>query len=167
MINHHKVMRNLCDALTASDAVRLFCVGNFAKGCHIQLNAYGAEGLPDETQAPFIFVFSDGENESAGEIGEASFEVTIVAAVCSQTEGGTDIQAISERTKDANGLTVVGIAEKADELLTIALDVVKRGNHGAILRTATISGSGTLDYPLQWSRARLTFYESYTLSDDD
>jgi len=167
MINHHTVMRNICNALTGSEAVRSWCVKVFGKGCHIQLDAYGAEGLPGEAEAPFIFVFSDGENESAGQIGEATFEAIVVAGVCSKVEGGTDIQKITPRTEKANGLAVFGIAEKAEELLAIALGIVQRGNHGAVFRTAYISGSGTVDYSLQWSRARLSFYELQTLYDDD
>jgi hypothetical protein len=158
----HTVARNLANALAASTAICDWCVAQFALGCHVQLDAYGAAGLPGEAEAPFLFVYADGELEVGPAVAEATFELVLVAGVKSETEGGQDITVVSARSASANGLTVVGIADQAEALLNLALAAAAAGSFGAPYRAAVVSASGTLDYPLQWARARLSFFEPQT-----
>lgn len=162
MTTHHTIMLNACDKLVASTAIRDWCIAQFGKGCQIQLDAYGAAGLPGEAEAPFLFIYADGENEGAGAVAEETFEFILLAGIVSKTEGGTDSTAVSARSATANGLTVNGIADKAEYLRGLALAEIRANEVGAIYRSAVLSESGTLDYPLQWARARLSFYEPQT-----
>ena len=163
MTAHHTILRNIADALTASTAIRDWCVAHFGRGCHVQLDAYGAAGLPGQSEAPFILLYSDGENDGAGEVDEETFEAILIAGIVSKVEGGTDTAAVSVRSATANGLTVCGIADQAEALRELALEVIQDGNFGANYRKSVKTASGTLDYPLQWARARMSFYEYQTL----
>lgn len=162
MLAHHTIMRNLANALAASTAIKTACVTAYGRGVLVQLNAYGVEGLPSVDDCPFLFIFADGENESGNEVAEATFEVIVTAGVASATEGASDKSEVTARTTSANGLTVVGIADKAEDLLIQALAVIAATQCGAVQRKVTISSSGTLDFPLQWSKARINFYEPQT-----
>jgi hypothetical protein len=162
MTAHHTIMRTVCDKLAASTAIRDWCVAQFSKGCQIQLDAFGAAGLPGVEDAPFLFVYADGENEAEGSVSEETFEFIIIAGVQSKTDGGIDQTVVSARTAAANGLTVNGIADLAETLRGLALTAIRATEVGAIYRSAVLSESGTLDYPLQWARARLSFFEPQT-----
>lgn len=165
MTAHHTILRNICDALTASTAIRDWCIAQYGRGCQVQLDAYGAQGLPTEDDAPYIFIWSDGDVDGGAEIDEETFEAVLVAAVLSPTSGGADITVASARTASSNGLRVLGCAEKSEHLRGLALDAIKAAGVGAVYRKATLTESGTLDYPLQWARARMSFYEPKTFDD--
>jgi hypothetical protein len=62
----------------------------------------------------------------------------------------------------ANGLTVLGGSANAEALLALAITAAD--NVGAVLRSVRITSSGTIEHPLHWARARLSFYEPNTLN---
>lgn len=162
MTTHATIRRTIADKITAAAAVRDFCVERYAIGCQVLLEAFGIDGLPGVNDAPFVFVYSDGENEMAGETSEATFEVALLAGCLSVApEGALDETVVSTRTAAANGLIVRGGSANAEALLCLA--VTAANNPGALLRSVAITSSGTIEHPLHWARARLSYYEPNTL----
>ena len=163
MTAHATIRRNIADKLTAATAIKNFCVAGWSLGCAVILEAFGIEGLPAADDAPFLFVYSDGENESGGETSDSTFEVVLLAGCLSvAAEGSLDETVVSTRTATANGLTVRGGSANAEALLALAITATD--NVGAVLRSVRITSSGTIEHPLHWARARLSFYEPNTLN---
>jgi hypothetical protein len=163
MTAHATIRRAIADLLAASTAIKNFCVSNYALGCAVQLEAFGFDGMPGQADAPFLFVYSDGENESAGEISEATFEVILVAGCISlAAEGALDEVIISTRSAAANGLTVRNGTANPEALLGLALAAIGPARVGAVFRKASVTSSSTVDHPLHWAKARISYYEPNT-----
>ena len=161
MIAHETLKLNLANAIAADPEITALAVENFGRGLDVIVNRYGAQGFPGEKQAPFCFIYSDGEIE-LGDVGERTFEIVVVV-------GGVDSSAtprvhrVAERTEQASGVVVYGIQGVLEELREKVMKLAEKSVHGAIFNTATESENSLLDYPLEWSKARLNYYEPETL----
>ncbi len=161
MTLHETIKRNVATAIANSDDVLAFCQTNFGRGCKVLVNIYGAQGWPGEEDAPFVFIYSDGENE-IGNVDEETFEFAIVVGGADSSDSPT-VETTMERGESSNGLVVRGIADKVEALRNIVEAIVKEGNFGAIYNTATRTESDALDYPLEWAQLRVSFYEPQSL----
>lgn len=161
MIAHETLKLNLANAIAADPEITALAVENFGRGLDVIVNRYGAQGFPGEKQAPFCFIYSDGENE-LGDVGERTFEIVVVV-------GGVDrsatprVHRVAERTDEASGVVVYGIQAVLEEIREKVMKLAEKSVHGAIFNTATESENSLLDYPLEWSKARLNYYEPETL----
>ena len=161
MIGHEYIKQQVAFAIANSAETKDFCIREFGRGLQVIVNAYGAKGWPGEEESPFVFLFSDGENES-GNVDEETFEIVCVVGAASATDG-TDCVTEAVRTDEQNGLVINGMAEKIEVLRGIVEDIVRAGDFGAVFDTATRTESSVLDWPLEWAMLRLSFYEPETL----
>lgn len=161
MTNHAQIKSNLARAICEDDAVRSFCVEHFGRGALVIVDWYGAQGVPGVKEAPFVFIYSADEND-AGFVDEETFAVHIVCAGVSSAakpERSVDQQ----RTAEDNGLVVNGIAAEIEELRNLVESVINRGRLGAVARTFTRVESSTAEWPLEWAKLNVEFFEPETM----
>lgn len=161
MTGHETIKRNVATAIANSAEVLAYCQEHFGRGCKVMVNVYGAEGWPNEADAPFVFIYSDGENE-IGNVDEETFEFVIVVAGADNSDSPTVVAEL-ERSETANGLVVRGIADKVEGLRNLVETIVSDGCFGAVYNTATRTESDALDYPLEWAQLRVSFFEPQSL----
>jgi len=157
-------LKQIAEALRASSAVLDHCKTKHARGCHVRIDDFHASPLSSE-DAPFLCV-----QKSAGqELGQVNDEDTvtaeITAGIVSQNGG---IAVVShERTATANGLEHAGDAEAAEQLISIALAVV-RGltfSGGYYLSAVSEDADGWSELPLQMATAQITLSRKRTLGE--
>lgn len=163
MTGHETVKRNVATAICGSSAVAELAARHFGRGLKVIVNAYGDHGFPGEDDAPFAFIYSDGENE-IGNVAEETFEFVIVVAGCDSADGLT-VSEVTPRTDSANGLVVSGVMDKIEELRTTIEEIVRDGNFGAVFNTATRTEATLLDWPLEWAALRVSFYDPQTIDE--
>lgn len=165
MMTHATIRRNIVELLADSDSVLQHCTANHGKGCQVYLESFGIEGWPTEADAPYIIVYSDGDNDLAGHIEQATFEVVIQVGVLSKTAdaGGLDEEAVSTRTASSNGLVVRHGIAAAEELLELALIEISSGFVGSTIERVSRTSQGTTEHPLHWAQARIAFIDTLVL----
>ena len=163
MTGHEQIKSNIAHVLADSEAVRAFCVENFGRGALVIVNWFGSDGEPGETESPFIFIHSANGTNDAGFVDEETFSVEIVCGAVDESEEPTRRTEV-ERTATSNGLVTNGIAVKLEALRQIVEGVVKdAASVGAVARTFTREESSTQDFPLEWVRLTVEFFEPQTL----
>lgn len=163
-IKHSDVRYSMANSIWLSDAVRDWCASNYGRGCSVILEAFGIEGAPTVKDAPFIFIYSDGENETAGLIAQATFEVVVVAGVKSKAAlGSLDEETIAPRSATDNGLKVRRGVADAEKLLGLALMAVDESACGAVVQSYSVTSEGMVEHPLHWARARVAFMDALTM----
>lgn len=161
MVAHETLKLNLANAIAADPEITALAIQHFGRGLDIIVNRYGAQGIPGEKEAPFCFIYSDGENE-LGDVGDRTFEIVVVV-------GGVDksvtpsVTRIAERTSEASGVVVYGIQQVLEEIREKIMKLAEKSLNGALFNTATETENSVLDYPLEWAKARLNYYEPETL----
>lgn len=162
MISHETIKKRVAKAVYESAAVKAFCIEKFGKPLNVIVNRYGDEGYPGEKDAPFAFFFSDGENES-GAVEENTFEFVCVCGAVEPAEAPRYEERV-ERTETENGFEISGMAADVEELREMIYEICRGGNFGAIFRSAERTESNMADYPLEWAKMRLAYYEPETIS---
>ena len=162
-ISHEQIKLNVAQAIAEDADIRAYCVENFGRPLQIIVNRYGAEGFPGEAEAPFAFLYSDGENE-LGAVDEETFDFCIVVGAVDASDSPTK-NAVMVRSDSSSGLVVCGIADKVEHVREQIADIVRRSVHGACFRTAMRSESNLCDYPLEWAKLRVNYFEPETLED--
>ena len=154
IVTHASIKESVARAFASSKDVASFCVQNFGQPALVIVDWFGAEGAPSEREAPYIFLYSTGENMT-GHVDEETFEFYI--------EIGAVASARPVRTSQ-NGLVVNGCAAIMEELRAILVGILKDGAFGASLRSVTFAESSTMSYPLEWSSIRCEFFEPETIT---
>lgn len=162
MTSHESVKRAVAQAICDSSEVAELAVRHFGRGLKVIVNAYGDNGFPGEEDAPYAFIYSDGENE-IGNVADETFEFVIVIGGCD--EGGLTVSEVSARTDTENGLVVSGIMDKIEQLRAAVEDIVRGGRFGAVFNTASRTESEMLDWPLEWASLRCSFYDPQSIND--
>ena len=161
IVTHASIKESVARAFASSKVVASFCVQNFGRPALVIVDWFGAEGAPSEREAPYIFLYSTGEN-TTGHVDEETFEFYVeIGAVASARPVRTSQSA---RTASENGLVVNGCAALMEELRAILVGILKAGAFGASLRSVTFAESSTMSYPLEWSSIRCEFFEPESIT---
>lgn len=163
MTSHASIKAAVAEAIRASEDVRAFCVEHFGRGALVIVDWFGAEGAPGEREAPYVFLYSTGENQT-GQVDEETFEFSIEIGGVAAGMVGPPRTVSSARTATENGMVVNGCAAELEELRTIVVGILKSGAFGASLRSVTLSESSVITYPLEWSSIRCEFFEPDTIT---
>lgn len=160
---HEQIKLNVAQAIAEDAEIKAYCVANFRRPLQVIVNRYGEEGFPGEAEAPFAFLYSDGENE-LGSVDEETFDFVIVIGAVDPADSPTK-NAVMERSQDSSGLVVCGIADKVEAVRGMVERIVRQSVHGACFRTASRTESNLCDFPLEWAKLRCNFFEPETLED--
>ena len=76
IVTHASIKESVARAFAASEDVASFCVQNFGRPALVIVDWFGAEGAPSEREAPYIFLYSTGENTTC-HVDEETFEFYI------------------------------------------------------------------------------------------
>lgn len=158
---HENLKLAVARAIAEDAKVLELCQGAFGAMPLVIVNRYGEEGFPGEDDAPFVFIYSDGENE-AGDVDEETFDVCIVFGAADPSRSPRK-RTLMERSETSAGLVVSGMAEDVERVRERILQIVETSVHGAMFRTATRTESNMNDYPLEWAALRVSYWEPDTL----
>ena len=104
--------------VAADETIAAYCAENFGRGLLVIVDRYGVDGLPGEKDAPYCWLYTDGDNE-LGNVDADTFEFVVeVGAVDDAIRPSYTEEAA--RTAAANGLVLGGIAEKVERLRELA-----------------------------------------------
>ena len=160
-VTHAQIKRNVAEAFAASEEVRAFCVEHFGRGALVIVDWFGSDGAPGVNQAPYILLYSTGDNQT-GHVDEETFEFSIeIGGVASRFPSREEQDT---RTATANGLVVNGCAALLEELRGILVGILKSGGFGASLRSVTFDESSTVSFPLEWCSISCEFFEPETIT---
>lgn len=152
---HAEVKRALARAVADDTRVRDFCIEHFGRGALVIVDWYGAEGAPGENEAPYIFIYSTGEN-SGGAVDEKTLDIMIeCGGICSNIPSR---ERVVERTATANGLAINGCAFELEQLREIVIDIARGVDVGMAYRSVSYTESSTASFPLEWAESRLTYF---------
>ena len=161
-ITPHSVRVAAARLVAASEAIALYCRENFGRALLVCVDRYGVDGVPGEADAPYAWLYTDGENE-LGNVSAESFEFVVeVGAVDDSLRPSYNQEAA--RTASANGLVLGGIAEKVERLRELVLDAITSGHVGACFNTAARSENSMSGFPLEYAALRLNYSYPETLS---
>ena len=163
MTPHETVKLNVATEIADSAEIRAYCVQHLGGVPKVLVNRYGEEGFPGEDEAPYIFIYSDGENQ-AGDVDEETFEFCIVVGAVDPSESPSRA-VVRVQSDDQSGLVVEGIADIVEHVREQILGILRKSNHGAIFRSVTKKESSLNDYPLEWAEMRCSYYEPNTLDE--
>jgi hypothetical protein len=158
---HEEIKLAVAEDLARNEEIRNYCIEHFKATPLVIVNRYGAEGFPGEDEAPFIFIYSDGENES-GDVDEETFDFCIVFGAVDPSKSPRT-KVLMKRTADSSGLVVSGMAAEVEHVREMILRMVEESVHGAIFRSAARTESNMSDYPLEWAKLRVSYAEPDTL----
>lgn len=165
MTPHETVKLNVATEIADSAEIREYFVQHLGGVPNVLVNRYGEKGFPGEAEAPFIFIYSDGENE-AGDVDEETFEFCVVVGAVDSSESPRRT-VVRVRSDSQSGLVVEGIADLVETVREMILGILRKSNHGAIFRSVTKKESALNDYPLEWAEMRCSYYEPETLDECD
>lgn len=162
-ISHEQIKLNVATEIADNAEIRDYFVEHLGGVPKVLVNRYGEKGFPGEAEAPFVFVYSDGENQ-AGDVDEETFEFCIVVGAVDPSESPrrTVVRVLSNAQ---SGLVVEGIADRVEHVRELILGILRKSNHGAIFRFVTKKESSLNDYPLEWAEMRCSYYEPNTLDE--
>lgn len=150
MIAHHQILKNLAEAVAGSAAVLEYCKNNFGRGLAVKVGAY-ADQIPDADEAPFLWIFSEGQNTSIAK--DEHFVATFIVGACPKSPSDERVvqTRIAERTDDANGLVVSGGGAQVEDLRDLILGIVRAAKPGARVANFTRSENNLSHQPLEWA----------------
>lgn len=163
MTLHETVKLNVATAIADSAEIRDYFVRNLGGVPKVLVNRYGEKGFPGEAEAPFVFIYSDGENE-AGDVDEETFEFCILVGAVDSCESPRRT-VVRVQSDSQSGLVVEGIADLVEHVRELIVGILRQSNHGAIFRSVTKKESSLNDYPLEWAEMRCSCYEPNTLDE--
>jgi hypothetical protein len=152
-------------ALAASTAIRDYCIDLAGRGCLVRIDDYPADPLSSD-HAPFILATKTPTQEQGPVADEQVFQIDLVAGVA-MTDDAMVPAATTARTATANGLEQVGDAEIAEDLIELALGVI-RGmtlTGGAYVHSVAEESDGWSMLPLQLASAQITVRRPRTLGE--
>jgi hypothetical protein len=147
--------------VAANEAIAVYCAENFGRGLQVIVDRYGLEGVPGENDAPYAWIYTDGENE-LGNVDAESFEFVVeVGAVNPAIRPSYTVE--RERAAAANGLVLGGIAAKVEELRELVFAAIAGGAVGACFNTASRTEDSVSGFPLEYAALRMNFTYPATL----
>ena len=157
----HTVRVNAARLVAADETIAAYCAENFGRGLLVIVDRYGVDGIPGEKDAPYAWLYTDGEND-LGNVDAETFEFVVeVGAVDNSLRPSYTEEAA--RTAGANGLVLGGIAEKVERLRELVLAAITRGHVGACFNTASRSENSMSGFPLEFAALRMNFTYPETL----
>ena len=149
--------------LIAADAtIAAYCAQNFGCGLLVIVDRYGVDGMPGEKDAPYAWIYTDGEND-LGNVDMETFEFVVeVGAVDTAVRPCYTVD--SARTARANGLVLGGIAAKVEGLRELVFAAITGGHVGACFNTASRSANSMSGFPLEFAALRMNFTYPETLT---
>ena len=157
----HTVRVNAARLVAADETIAAYCAQNFGRGLLVIVDRYGLEGIPGERDAPYAWLYTDGEND-LGNVDAETFEFVVeVGAVENALRPSHTEEAA--RTASANGLVLGGIAEKVERLRELVLAAITRGHVGACFNTAARTENSMSGFPLEFAALRMNFTYPETL----
>ncbi len=157
-------LKQICTALRTASTVLNHCTATHGKGCLIRLDDFHADPLSSD-HAPFLCVTKIASQELGQVSDEDTVRAEIIAGVVSEN-GGVPL-ASHARSATANGQEQAGDAEAAEDLISIALAVV-RGltfTGGYYLSEVSEDADGWSELPLQTASAQITLSRKRTLEE--
>ena len=161
----HSVRVAAARLIAADAAVAAYCAEQFGRGLLVIVDRYGVDGIPGEKDAPYAWLYTDGENEH-GNVDAETFEFVVeVGAVDTALRPSYTEEA--PRTTGANGLVLGGIAEKVERLRELVLAAITRGHVGACFNTAARTENSMSGFPLEFAALRMNFTYPETLDPEE
>lgn len=160
-VTPHSVRVAAARLIAADNAIAAYCKTNWGRGLQVIVDRYGVDGLPGENDAPYAWLYTDGENE-LGNVDANTFEFVIeIGAVDKGLRPSYTVDSI--RSADANGLVLGGIAAQVETLRDMVLAAVMRGHVGACFNTASRAENSVSGFPLEYAALRMNFTYPETL----
>jgi len=157
----HSVRVAAARLVAANEAIAAYCAENFGRGLQVIVDRYGLEGAPGEDDAPYAWIYTDGENE-LGNVDANTFEFVVeVGAVNPAIRPSHTVEA--QRTGTANGLVLGGIAAKVEALRELVFRAIAGGHVGAMFNTASRIEDSVSGFPLEFAALRMNFIFPETL----
>lgn len=157
----HSVRVAAARLVAANAAIAAYCAENFGRGLQVIVDRYGVEGLPGEDDAPYAWIYADGENE-LGNVDAESFEFVVeVGAVNPAIRPSHTVEAA--RSASANGLVLGGIAAKVEALRELVFRAIAGGHVGAMFNTASRTEDSVSAFPLEYAALRMNYTYPETL----
>ena len=164
-ITPHSVRVAAARLIAADEGIAAYCAENFGRGLLVIVDRYGVDGLPGEKDAPYCWLYTDGENE-LGNVDAETFEFVVeVGAVDTALRPSYTEEAA--RTASANGLVLGGIAEKVERLRELVLAAITGGHVGACFNTASRYENSMSGFPLEFAALRMNFTYPETLDPEE
>jgi len=161
----HSVRVAAARLIAADAAVAAYCAEQFGRALLVIVDRYGVDGIPGEKDAPYAWLYTDGDNE-LGNVDAETFEFVVeVGAVDDALRPSYNEEAA--RTASANGLVLGGIAEKVEHLRELVLAAILRGHVGACFNTAARTENSMSGFPLEFAAVRLNFTYPETLTEGE
>ena len=158
----HTVRVAAARLIQADASIATYCAENFGRGLLVIVDRYGVDGVPGEKDAPYAWIYTDGENEH-GNVDAETFEFVVeVGAVTNSIRPSYTVEAA--RTSGANGLVLGGIAEKVEHLRELVFAAIVRGHVGACFNTASRTENSMSGFPLEFAALRMNFTYPETLT---
>ena len=157
----HSVRVAAARLVARNEAIAAYCAQNFGRCLQVIVDRYGLDGAPGEADAPYAWIYTDGENE-LGNVDSESFEFVVeVGAVNPALRPSYTVEV--ERTSGANGLVLGGIAEKVETLRELVFRAIAGGAVGACFNTASRTEDSVTGFPLEHAALRMNFTYPATL----
>ena len=163
MISHRSVMAAAGAAVRDSEAVLYYCIAHFGRGLAVHVGAY-AQGIPGISDAPFLWIIPQEENEAVNEDEVFTVRMTVGGAV--KGSGGEKVitNVVTPRTAEANGLTVNGGNAIVEDLRDIIIGVVRNAKAGARVRAIRREENDIAHFPLEWATIFIEYFEPESLT---
>ena len=78
----HTVRVAAARLIAADAAVAAYCAEQFGRALLVIVDRYGVDGIPGEKDAPYAWLYTDGENEH-GNVDAETFEFVVEVAAAS------------------------------------------------------------------------------------
>ena len=162
MTSHRQIMTDAATAVRDSETVRAYAVQHFGRGLEINVGAY-PQGIPGEADAPFLWLYAEGENEEVA--ADETFTVrAVVGALVQGPYGEKKIKSVvTERTATANGLVVNGGNKLVEDFRDIIMGVVREAKAGAIVSKMRRTENDLSHFPLEWAEFEIDYFEPEAL----
>lgn len=163
MTAHRSIMVKMGEAVRDATAVLNSAITISGKGLAVHVGAY-PDGIPDVKDAPFLWLYASGENES--EKADETFTVHGVVGACIVgTNGERVIKDVeTARTSMSNGLTVNGANAKVEELRDLCIAAIRAARCGAIVSRISRWENDISHFPLEWAEFEFDFMEPESLA---
>ena len=152
IITPHSVRVAAARLIAENAAIAAYCAEHFGRALQVFVACYGIDP-PGEDDAPYAWIYVDGENE-LGNVGASTLEFVVeVGAVC----GGLRPHYVEETTRTAsqNGLWIGGISGEVEELRELVYQTIAGGHVGAMFNAASRAENSVAAFPLEYAALRM------------
>ena len=158
-------IKAIATAIAADASILAHCLANYQRGALVRIDDFAAAPITDD-DAPFIVVAKVPQQE-LGQVADADeWKIQILVGVAMSADA--QVPAITTvRSESANGLEQIGDAEKAEDLLALALAVVRALtlSDDTGLHSITEDSDGWTTFPLQTAEAEIVLRRYRTMEE--